>query len=113
MFTVTSEGGRDTVAPTPGRIFSGSRAVLFFIEGNPFPLETGLSEGLSILKLSIVEDLGLTFSSVDPLFALIHGNLALAEFAEKSSLDFGLASPSSMLFLTSVPKELLACGVEP
>lgn len=60
-----------------------------------------------------MEDLGLGFSSVNPLFALIHGSLAFAEFAENPSLDFGRASPSSMLFLTSVPKELLACGVEP
>lgn len=115
VLTVTSRGGdgRDSVSGTAGRIFSGFAAVWVFMGGNSFPLDTGLSDGLSTLKLSIVLDLGLAFSSVEPLFVLIHGSLVFAEFAETPSLDFGLASPSSMLFLTSVPKELLACGMEP
>lgn len=113
MLTVTSKGGGDSVTGASGRIFFGSEAAWLFMRGDSFPLDAGLSDGLSSLKLSSVPDLGLEFSSVEPLFALIHGSLAFPEFAEDPSLDFGLASPSSMLFLTSVPKELLACGAEP
>ena len=83
------------------------------IHGNSFSLETGLSDGLSRLKLSAVADLSLRSSPssmLGTLLFLIHGSLALAEVVENDCLDSGL-SFSSILCLASKPKELLVCVV--